>query len=110
MNIEEDQFDQAILSAGNWLGHFHLGEPNRKLPSGQGRIPWLQIMQSLKQIRYDGMLVMEPFVHMGGEIGRDIKVWRDLSGNAGEPDMDTAATAALAYVRDLLRQAVTPEN
>ena len=34
---------------------------------------------------------MEPFVKMGGGVGSDIKVWRDLSDNADDAQMDEAA-------------------
>ncbi len=35
--------------------------------------------RTLKSIGYSGRIVMEPFVMMGGEVGRDIKVWRELN-------------------------------
>ncbi len=38
MNIEEDSLGGSIREAGDWLGHFHLGEPNRR-PPGCGRMP-----------------------------------------------------------------------
>lgn len=34
--------------------------------------------KALRDINYDAYIVMESFVKMGGEVGRDIKVWRDL--------------------------------
>jgi D-psicose/D-tagatose/L-ribulose 3-epimerase len=42
LNIEEDSIGGAIVEAGSWLGHFHLGEPNRR-PPGRGRMPWAEI-------------------------------------------------------------------
>ena len=33
--------------------------------------------------RYLGGAVMEPFIHNGGAVGHDIRVWRDLSEGAG---------------------------
>ena len=33
MNIEEDSLRDSILDSKDWLGHFHLGEPNRRPPS-----------------------------------------------------------------------------
>ena len=81
MNIEEDSFYDAIVSTGSYLGHFHIGEPNRKVP-GKGRIPWDEIGRALHDIHYDGTVVMEPFVRPGGGVGADIKVWRDLSDDA----------------------------
>ena len=101
MNIEEDRFDQAILSAGNRLGHFHVGEPNRK-PPGEGRMPWQEIVQALRKIDYNGIIVMEPFVHKGGEIGRDIRVWRELYEEASEEIMDEKAASAQLHLRSLL--------
>ena len=38
MNIEEDDMAEAILLAGDKLGHFHVGENNRRLP-GKGGMP-----------------------------------------------------------------------
>ncbi|HEY4781351.1 MAG TPA: sugar phosphate isomerase/epimerase family protein, partial [Chthoniobacterales bacterium] len=75
MNIEEDSLRGSIVEAGNWLGHFHLGETNRR-PPGRGRIPWPEIFGALREINYQGAVVMEPFLLPGGEVGRDISVYR----------------------------------
>ena len=80
MNIEESSIGNAIRTAGKLLGHFHTGECNRMVP-GKGRIPWREIGDALKDIGYDRTVVMEPFVRMGGQVGSDIKVWRDISRN-----------------------------
>jgi len=101
MNIEEDSFGQAIRTAGPLLGHFHTGEANRRVP-GKGRLPWHEIGIALRDIGYDGAVVMEPFVKMGGGIGSDIKVWRDLSGNADEAQMDEDARRGLLFSRYIL--------
>jgi D-psicose/D-tagatose/L-ribulose 3-epimerase len=98
MNIEEDSFSAAIRTAGPLLGHFHIGENNRRVP-GKGRLPWHEIGTALREIGYGGAVVMEPFVKMGGGVGSDIKVWRDLSDNADEAQMDEAARQALAFSR-----------
>ena len=101
MNIEEDSFAEAIRTAGPFLGHFHTGESNRRVP-GKGRLPWHEIGIALREIGYGGAVVMEPFVKMGGGIGNDIKVWRDLSGDADEARMDEAARQSLAFSRFVL--------
>jgi D-psicose/D-tagatose/L-ribulose 3-epimerase len=44
---------------------------------------------------------MEPFVLMGGQVGRDIKVWRDVSGGAGEAELDEAARSSVEYIRSV---------
>ena len=101
MNIEEDSFGQAIRTAGPLLGHFHTGEANRKVP-GKGRLPWSEIGAALREIGYGGAVVMEPFVKMGGSVGRDIKVWRDLSEGADEAKLDETARQGLEFSRFVL--------
>lgn len=98
MNIEEDNIGAAIRLAGNKLGHLHLGEQNRRVP-GQGSLPWNEIGQALRDIRYEGAAVMEPFVMRGGTIGKEIKVWRDMVPDLSEEALDKDAKAALQYVR-----------
>ena len=101
MNIEEDSMSAAITSVGGKLGHFHIGETNRR-PPGQGRMPWDEIAQALKRINYQGRVVMEPFVMPGGEVGEAIRVWRDLSGGADEARLDREAQGALTFIRGKL--------
>ncbi len=98
MNIEEDFFRNAIITTGPYLGHLHIGEPNRKVP-GKGRIPWQEIGEALREIGYDGTVVMEPFVRPGGGVGTDIKVWRDLSDNASDEQLDEDIAASCLFVR-----------
>src|SRR6266436_8741089 len=95
MNIEEDSLGGAILEAGDWLGHYHVGEANRR-PPGQGRMPWPEIFGALREINYQGAVVMEPFLLPGGEVGRDISVYRDLLGSA---DLDEEAARSAQFVR-----------
>lgn len=99
MNIEEDNLYDAIITAGDYLGHLHVGEGNRKLP-GQGHLPWKEIGMALNKIGFDKSVVMEPFVTMGGSVGSDIKVWRDLSNNADEKQLDKEIKASLEFLKD----------
>lgn len=99
MNIEEDRFGQAIQQAGDKLGHFHIGENNR-MPPGYGHIPWAEVGAALREIGYQGYAVMEPFLRPGGDVGRDIKVYRDLSRGM---DLDQEARKALQFVRGILK-------
>lgn len=98
MNIEEDSMVEAIMLAGDKLGHFHVGENNRRLP-GKGGLPWYEIGAALRSIGYDKNVVMEPFVRSGGTVGSDIKVWRDLSCGASEKQLDEDAGNSVAYLR-----------
>ena len=99
MNIEEDFIGDAIVQAGDKLGHFHIGENNR-MPPGFGHIPWTEIGAALRKINYRGHVVMEPFLMPGGQVGRDIKIFRDLSINL---DMDEQAHKALLFMRGVLK-------
>ncbi|GHT78013.1 D-psicose 3-epimerase [Spirochaetia bacterium] len=98
MNIEEDNMAEAIRMAGDKLGHLHLGEQNRRVP-GKGCIPWNDIGHALRDIRYTGAVVMEPFVMSGGTIGSEIKVWRNLLTDANETILDRDARGALEFVK-----------
>jgi D-psicose/D-tagatose/L-ribulose 3-epimerase len=98
MNIEEDNMGDAIRSVGDYLGHFHIGECNRKVP-GKGRMPWAEMGQALRDINYTGFVVMEPFVRPGGIVGSDIKVWRDLSDNADDEKLDMDIKEGLQFVK-----------
>ncbi len=99
MNIEENSISEAIELAGNYLGHFHIGENNRK-PPGTGTIPWKKIINSLEKIRYEGWVVMEPFLKPGGEVGRDISVFRDIMPKI---DLDEEAEKSCNFIKQLLK-------
>ena len=102
MNIEEDSFEDAIKLVGDRLGHFHVGESNRRPPNLKGKMPWDEITDALKDISYQGAVVMEPFIKMGGEVGRDIKVWRDISEGASVEEMEQLVREAAAMLREKL--------
>ena len=101
MNIEETSIADAIRTAGSLLGHFHTGECNRMVP-GKGRTPWREIGEALRDVKYDGAVVMEPFVNMGGQVGKDIHVWRDISRGASEEQLDKDAHDAVVFQRYML--------
>ncbi|MDD5675773.1 MAG: sugar phosphate isomerase/epimerase [Chitinivibrionales bacterium] len=98
MNIEEDHIGAAIIAAGKHLGHLHIGENNRR-PPGYGHIPWKEVGSALKKIKYNQAIVMEPFLMPGGEVGRDIRVFRDLRYGA---DLDKEAKKALNFIRKIV--------
>ncbi len=103
MNIEEDSITEAILAAGKRLGHFHVGEANRRPPRA-GRMNWEQIGRALNSIGYDGCVVMEPFVMPGGSVGRDIHVWRDIMEDTSESSLDKTAEDSVKYLKEALKQ------
>ncbi len=100
MNIEEHSFQDALETAGDKLFHFHVGENNRR-PPGEGEIiPWQEIFDSLKEIDYQGSIIMEPFVKGGGDIAQDIMIWREEENV--ELDLDERAVKAREFMEDLL--------
>jgi D-psicose/D-tagatose/L-ribulose 3-epimerase len=103
MNIEETSISAAIRTAGNLLGHFHTGECNRMVP-GQGRMPWREIAEALHEIQYDGSVVMEPFVRRGGQIEKDIHIWRNMKTDISEEILDRDARNALLFEKYLFEQ------
>lgn len=100
MNIEEDNIGEAIRQAGGKLGHLHVGEQNRKVP-GKGSIPWNEIGIALRDINYQGGVVMEPFVMKGGTVGSEIKVWRNLVSDTSEAALDRDAKGALSFLKQV---------
>ena len=69
---------------------------------GKGRMPWREIGDALQDIKYDGNVVMEPFVRMGGQVGSDIKIWRDISRGASEEELDADAKRSVEFQRYML--------
>lgn len=100
MNIEEDDIPAAIRAAGPYISHFHIGEPNRRVPGqgADGRMPWNGIFRALHDIGYQGTITMEPFVRMGGEIGKAVSLWRDLVDKDGHT-LDQDARDSIAFVK-----------
>ncbi len=102
MNIEEDSLTGAIEKTKGFLGHFHVGEANRRCPYAGGRMDWAAIGDALRGIGYDGYVVMEPFVRMGGTVGKNVSLWRDLSGGADDAKLDAEAAASVRYLREVM--------
>jgi len=103
MNIEENNIGDAIRLAGNKLTSFHTGENNRTAP-GRGHLNWGEIFGALSEIGYKGRIVSEPFVMQGGEVGRDIHVYRDLVDNPSEARIDEEAKYLLNFEKSMLKK------
>ncbi len=103
MNIEENNIGDAIRLVGNKLTSFHTGENNRTAP-GRGHLDWDEIFGALADINYKGRIVSEPFVMQGGEVGRDIHVFRDLVANPCEATIDAEAAYLLNFEKEMLKK------
>lgn len=104
MNIEEDSIIDAIRLTKGTLGNFHVGEANRRCPNPNGRMDWKAIGNALKEIGYDGYVIMEPFVRMGGKVGQDVSIWRDLSKGASIEQLDKDAADSVAYLKKVFAE------
>jgi D-psicose/D-tagatose/L-ribulose 3-epimerase len=101
MNIEEASMGDAIRSVGDKLIGFHTGENNRTAP-GKGHLDWDEIFGALSDIGYRHRIVSEPFVVMGGEVGRDIHVYRNLIDCTDEARIDEEARYLLNFEKSML--------
>jgi len=103
MNIEENSIGDAIRLVGDRLTSFHTGENNRTAP-GKGHLDWDEIFGALRDINYKNRIICEPFVMQGGEVGRDIKVFRDLIDNPSEERIDEEAKYILNFEKKMLEK------
>lgn len=84
MNIEEADFPSAIRLAGDKLFLFHVADSNRRAV-GRGHIPFLCLLRTLDEIRYQGPIVVEcmapgpdPFMPIKGPGWEDL-VWDEVA-------------------------------
>ena len=96
MNIEEKDQASAIRKAGKSLGHFHACGSDRGTP-GNDHIDWKPIAKALKQIGYQGDVVIESFTTDVKVIARAAAIWRRI-----EPTRDEIATKGLKFLRKTL--------
>ncbi len=92
MNIEEPDMTAAIRTAGARLVHVHCARGDRGAP-GPGPMPWDRMAGALRDVGYDGWLVMECAPRAGTAVAGSYCVWRDL----GPPDR--IASEGLAFLR-----------
>lgn len=62
MNIEESSMTEGIRTYGQYLGHLHFVDSNRRAP-GMGHMKYAPIVQALKRIGYSGFASAEVLPH-----------------------------------------------
>ena len=77
MNIEETSFGDAIRLAGDKLFHFHGSDSHRGTP-GEGMLRWQEVATALKEINYQGYVVIESFDYTS-RFGPVVHFWRPLA-------------------------------
>lgn len=81
---EETSFRGAVEVCGKeYLGYVHVCENNRGIP-GTGLVPWREFFQALKDIGYNGPLVIESFDPGFEELNRQCAIWRKLAESGEE--------------------------
>ncbi|MDA0180065.1 sugar phosphate isomerase/epimerase [Solirubrobacter phytolaccae] len=98
MNIDEKSIGDAIRLVGDQLLQVHTCENDRGTP-GTGHFPWGDLFEALKDIGFQGPLVIESFTPGIEEIAKAVSLWRPLDA---EPDELARNGAAF------LRSALTP--
>lgn len=97
MNVEEASLGAAIRAVGKErLGHFHACENDRGAP-GSGHVPWNDVAQALRDIKYNGPVVIESFTAKVKSIARAAAIWRALA-----PTQDAIAYDGLKFLKKLL--------
>ena len=96
MNIEEKSVGDAIRAAGPRLIHLHSCENDRGAP-GSGNVAWDEVAQALKDIDYDGPVVIESFTADVKSIAKAAAIWRPLAVS-----QDALASDGLAFLKQKL--------
>ncbi len=76
-NIEEKDSGAAIRQAGELIVHVHISENDRSTP-GQGQVAWDANFDALREIHYDGWMVVEAFGLALPELAAATKIWRRM--------------------------------
>ena len=76
-NIEEKSVAEAIRGCADVMVHVHISENDRSTP-GQGDIKWDETFDALKEVGYDGWLMIEAFGLALPELAAATKIWRRM--------------------------------
>ncbi|MDR3111456.1 MAG: sugar phosphate isomerase/epimerase [Planctomycetaceae bacterium] len=93
-NIEEKNVAEAIRTVKDHLLHVHISENDRSTP-GKGGVRWTETFAALKEIGYDGWLVVEAFGQALPKLAAATKIWRRMY-----VDEIQLATDALAFMKE----------
>jgi D-psicose/D-tagatose/L-ribulose 3-epimerase len=96
MNIEEKNQAAAIRKAGKHLAHLHACGCDRGTP-GNDHIDWKGIAKALKEVGYDGDVVIESFATNVKLIAKAAAIWRKI-----EPSQEEIALKGLKFLQRIL--------
>ena len=75
----------------------HACENDRGIP-GTGQVNWTGIAQALKEVNYQGTVVIESFTPQVKSIAKAVCIWREIA-----PDQDSIAFEGLAFLKQLFQ-------
>jgi D-psicose/D-tagatose/L-ribulose 3-epimerase len=76
-HIEEKNTKEAIRALKDCLVHVHISENDRSTP-GAGNVRWDETFDALKEIGYNGTLVIEAFGLALEKLVPATKIWRRM--------------------------------
>ena len=79
-HIEEKNTAAAIRALKGCLTHVHISENDRGTP-GQGNVRWSETFDTLKEIGYDNLLVIEAFRQAKKDMVPSSRIWRKTYEN-----------------------------
>ena len=89
-HIEEKDPRAALQECKDVLVHVHLSENDRSTP-GAGQVDWQTTFAALKEIEYDGWVVIEAFGDSLPELAGATKIWRRMFESEEQLARDGAA-------------------
>jgi D-psicose/D-tagatose/L-ribulose 3-epimerase len=89
-HIEEKDPSAALRACADVLVHIHLSENDRSTP-GTGQVPWAQTFETIREIGYDGWVVIEAFGDSLPELAGATKIWRRMFESEEQLARDGAA-------------------
>jgi D-psicose/D-tagatose/L-ribulose 3-epimerase len=93
-HIEEKCPATAIKTVAGVMAHVHISENDRGTP-GTGQVNWDASFKALREVGYDGWLVIEAFGRALPALAAATRVWRDLF-----PNPQQVYTQGLRFMKD----------
>lgn len=98
MNIEEANFFDPIIKAGDKLKHIHITESDRGM-TGEGNVHWNDFFKALSEINYQGPLVLENFSSEIKELVGPTSLWRPSKYNS-----EDLAKGSLTFMKKMVEK------
>ncbi len=92
-NIEEKDLAAAMKGCWDQVVHVHISENDRSTP-GEGHVDWDTTFKTLKELKYDGWLMVEAFGLALPALAAATKIWRRMF-----PTEEYLAKNALAFMK-----------